>query len=35
MLAYDAGIDLHLTKPVQVEKLQGYLQRYQTVSGTG
>jgi CheY-like chemotaxis protein len=27
--SYEVGIDLHLTKPVSIEELQGFLERYQ------
>jgi DNA-binding response OmpR family regulator len=32
--AYEAGIDLHLTKPVSVQELLRFLQHYQEVVAT-
>jgi DNA-binding response OmpR family regulator len=29
--SYEVGIDLHLVKPVQVEELESFLERYQAV----
>jgi two-component system CheB/CheR fusion protein len=30
--SYEVGIDLHLTKPVSIDELRGFLQRYQDVT---